>query len=69
MKPMLKAPGTHSLILNCDEVLSILLDFAFKFNVSRYRKGVSGQPVRHARGKGDGGGDPTQLYPGRSKNN
>jgi hypothetical protein len=33
IKPMLKAPGTNLLTLQCDEPL---LTFAFKFNLRRY---------------------------------
>ena len=34
IKPTLKAPGTERLRLECDEPLS---NFAFKFNLRRYR--------------------------------
>jgi len=35
MKPKLKPPGTESLKLKCDDLLS---NFAFKFNMRRYIK-------------------------------
>jgi hypothetical protein len=37
MNPVLKAPGTERLNLKCDELLS---NFAFKFNLRRYSRGV-----------------------------
>jgi len=39
MKSILKAPGTKRLKLNYDELLSII---AYKFNLRRYTKVVSG---------------------------
>jgi len=37
IKPMLKAPGTKRLKRKCDEPPS---NFAFKFNLRRYNKGI-----------------------------
>jgi hypothetical protein len=50
MTPTFKAPGTKSLKLEYDNMLSILLQFCFQIQVRRYTKGVASPPapVDHA---------------------
>ena len=47
IKPTLRAPGTKSLKLQHDELLS---DFAFKFNLHRYTKEGYMRRLLHGRG-------------------
>jgi hypothetical protein len=45
MKPMLKATGTRRLKLECDEPLS---NFAFNFNLRRYKKAIREEVAQRA---------------------
>ena len=41
IRPTLKAPGTQRFKLKYDQLLSILLEFAFKFNLRRYAEAIA----------------------------